>query len=101
MVAWLCYVLDVGCSLELCEGMGLVMVGGGVSHVFGRKIVVACKSELFNILDLVWYLFWSSLMLSVHVLVRTWIWGRAVMLKEESFLRDFSLLDVCCGVRVG
>ena len=88
-VAWLCYILDVE------------WIWGGVWYVFGGKTVVACKSALFNILDLVWYLSWNSLMMSMRVLVRSWIWGRAVMLKEESFLKEFLCIGFLLWVRGG
>ena len=33
--------------------------------------------------------------------VQSWIWDRAVMLKDENILKNFSVLDLCHGVRVG
>ena len=68
--------------------------------MFGAKIVAACKSALFNNLDLVWYLL--EFFNSEHAYVeQSWIWGRVAMLAEEKFLRDFPLLDLHCGVRRG
>ena len=57
----------------------------GAWSVCGGKTIVACKSAFFNILDVVWYLSWNYLMVSMHVFVKSMIGGRAVMLKEESF----------------
>ena len=39
--------------------------------MFGGKTTMACKHTLFNIIDLVWYLFWNSLVLSMHVFVQS------------------------------
>ena len=69
-------------------------------YVFGGKMAMDCKNNFWNILYLVWYLSWNSLMVSMRVLVQFWVWYRAVIL-EENNLRNFSILDLCHGVRVG
>ena len=47
------------------------------------KLVVACKNAFFNILYLLCYLYWNSFIVSMRVLVLSWIWGRAIMLKKK------------------
>ena len=86
-------------SLLICCVCYILGVGRGMWYVFGGKTTMACKNAFFNILGLAWYLSWNSLMVSMCVLVRSWIWGSMEMLKDESFLRNFSILDLCCGVR--
>ena len=90
-------VLYLGCGVRVwgfgrCWGSRLRWwcVVCGMWYVFGEKIVVACKSALFNFLDLVWYLFWNSLMVSMHVLVRSWILGKGGNVEGRDFLRNFS-----------
>ena len=38
--------------------------------MFGGKTIVTCKSALFNIIDLIWYLSWNFVMVSMRVLVQ-------------------------------
>ena len=60
-------VLYLRCGVEF----GVVGIGGGgnVWYVFGGKMVVVYNNALFNILDVVWYLYLNSLMMSMRVLV--------------------------------
>lgn len=63
--------------------------------------MMVCKSAIFNLLDLVRYLFLNYLKVSMRTLVWSWIWGGEVMLNEESFVRNFLVLDLRCWVSEG
>jgi hypothetical protein len=40
-------------------------------------------------------------MVSMRRLVEIWIWSRVEMLKEESSLRNFFVLGLCYGIKMG
>jgi hypothetical protein len=67
-------------------------------RVVGGNMEVAYRSVCLIVLDLVWHLGWNVLWVRIHVLVCSWICGKATNFVEEFFRVGF--LVGCRGVGV-